>query len=78
MTTNDLIRKKARKLKHILWKGEMVVPFRYLIKDPSSLYQSQKHNQPQLVFSELLKCFGNTLIREHPWLSASAEYTSQT
>ena len=42
MTTNDLIRKKARKLKHILWKGEMVVPFRYLIKDPSSLYQFPK------------------------------------
>ena len=44
---------------------------------PRAYNNAQKYTQPLAVFSKLAKCFLNTFIKDHPWLSASAECTSQ-
>lgn len=55
--------------------GRMVAPFTYVIKIPRACNNAQKYTQPQKSFSKLFKCFWNTFIKKHLWLSPSAECT---
>ena len=76
MSTKDKKRKKAWTLKYILMR-RMVAPFTCVIKISRACNNAQKYTHPQKAFSKLLKCFWNTFIKKHLWLSTSAECTSQ-